>query len=111
LPAPEGPDHRHRRARRDVEIDALQDLAIGIIGERDILEADMARRHHQRRRAGRIDDFGRVSIRSNIAAHVDHALADRAIDPAEHVERAEQLAEQVETSTTSPAVNLPELQP
>ena len=88
------PDHRERLARRDVEVDALQDRHAGIVAEAHVLEPDMPAADDQRLRVGRVDHLARRIDQVEHRAHVDHALADRAIDHAEQVERAEQLREQ-----------------
>ena len=59
-----------------------------------MIEANAAVGHGERRRAGSVDDFGRRVEQVPHRLHVDQPLADRAIDPAEHVERAEELHQQ-----------------
>jgi hypothetical protein len=77
---------------RHFEAQALQDRAIGLVPEHTLSKVSVGRLDDQRGCAGRIGFTSTgVSIRSNICRHVDQALADRAIDHAEHVERAEQL--------------------
>jgi hypothetical protein len=91
---PRRPDHRERRARGDVEVEALQYVVPRFVAEADMVEADVPRRHGKRRGVGRIDDArGRVDQIEH-RGHIDHPLADRAIDHAEQVERAEELREQ-----------------
>ena len=43
-------DDRDCRARRDVEVEAFQDLAFGVVAELDVLEPNMALGHDQRLR-------------------------------------------------------------
>ncbi len=92
LARPRRPDHRHRLSRCDDQVDALQYVAVGIIAEADILEPHLAPLDGQRRGAGHILHFRLRIDQVEHRAHVDHALPNGAIDPAEHVERAEQLA-------------------
>ena len=87
-------DHREARARRDVEVDALQDLALRIVAEADVLEPDMAALRPQAPARRPVDDLGGRVEQVEHRLHVDQALADRAVDPAEHVQRPEQLHQQ-----------------
>ena len=87
-------DDRATRPGRNVDCHAAQDLPLGLIAEIDILEADMARSHHQIGCSGPVFDLGRGIEQVEHRFHVDQPLADRSIDPAEHVERPEQLHQQ-----------------
>ena len=88
------PDDGAAGARRDDDVEAFEDFAGGLVAELDILEPDFAAADVQRLGAGRVDDFGRRVEKAEHRLHVDQALPDRAIDPAEHVERPEQLHQQ-----------------
>ena len=94
LPAPDGPDDGAARSRRDVEVEAFEDLAPVFVTEAHVVEAHCAARDVRApaRRRGPRPRPGIEQVPHRL--HVDQALADRAIDPAEHVERAEQLHQQ-----------------
>ena len=86
------PDDRAARPGRNVEVEPFQDLAARArsrsarSSKRTLPRVDV-----QRRRAGRVGHFGRRVDEVPHRLHVDQPLADRAIDPAEHVERPEKL--------------------
>ena len=94
LPAPDGPTIAQAGARRNVEVEAFQDLAAGVVAEAQALEANLAFGDAQGPGAGLVDDFGGRIEQVPHRLHVDQALADGTIDPAEHVEWAEQLHQQ-----------------
>ncbi len=95
LPAPDGPTIAQLVPGGMSRSRPLQDLAFGLIAEAHVLEADMRRSATRSGAApGRVDDLGRRVEQVEHRFHVDQPLADRAIDPAEHVERAEQLHQQ-----------------
>ena len=89
--SPRRADHRAARSGGNVEGHAFQDLAVGVVAEADVLKPEMAATDHQRTRAGGVDHFGGGIEKVEHRLHVDQPLADRTIDPAEHVERAKQL--------------------
>src|SRR3546814_5664403 len=88
------PDDRQRLARPDGEADAVEDRAVGLVTKDDILERHRAAIDDERTRALRIGDLGRRLDQAEHRFHVDQPLAHEAIDHAEHVERAKELAQQ-----------------
>ena len=104
LPAPDGPTTAQRGPGGMSRSMPFRISRLGVIAEAHVLEPDMAAASTvERRRAGAVDDLGRRVEQVPHRLHVDQALADRAIDPAEHVERAEELHQQAVDHTTSPA--------
>ena len=75
----------------DFEAEAVQDLPVAVIAEADVVEHHAGPLHQQSGRVGTVLHFHRRIHQPEHVGHVDQALPDRAIDPAEHVERAEQL--------------------
>ena len=69
----------------------MQDTAIGIVGEIDMIEAHRAALNDQWRRVGHVHDLGLAIDQAEHRLHIDQPLADRAIDHAQQVQRAEEL--------------------
>src|SRR5206468_12501739 len=89
-----GTDDRAARPRGNIDVESLEDLAAGIVAEAEIVEADGAAADGERRSARFVDDLGRSVEQVPHRFHVDQALAYRAVDPAEHVQRTEELHQQ-----------------
>ena len=71
----------------------MEDGAIGLVAEHDIVENDGRLADCQRRGARLVGHFYLCIHQLEHFAHVDQPLPDRAIDEAKHVERPEQLGE------------------
>ena len=85
------PDNRNSAARRHLEADALQDRPRRLIGERDILEADVARPHIERFRIRLVLDLRIARQDREHGLDVGDRLLDLAIDHAHEIERLVQL--------------------
>ena len=94
LPDARRPDHRDRLAGRDLEADAVQDLAVGVVAEAHVLEAHRAAARHQRLGVGRVGDLAVLAEQREHLLHVDQRLLDLAVDDAEEVERDVELDHQ-----------------
>ena len=68
LPAPDGPTMAQLVPGRNVEVEAFQDLAPGLVAEAQPFEPDPARARPERRRAGTSTTSAGVSSRSHIAS-------------------------------------------
>ena len=78
-------------ARRDLETQIVQDRALGLVSEADILEGEGRAADDQRRGTGPVRHLDLGIHQGEHLRHVDHALPDRAIDEAQEIERAEEL--------------------
>ena len=76
---------------RHLETEAIEDGAPRLVTEDDIVEDHRGRAHDQCGRAGHILHLDIGIDQTEHLGHVDQPLADRAIDPAQYVQRAEQL--------------------
>ena len=94
------PDHGDRLAGRDLEAHAVQDLAVAVVAEADIVEANRAagrparRRDDERRRVRRVGDLAVLAEQREHLLQVDQRLLDLAVDHAEEVERDVELDHQ-----------------
>ncbi len=86
-----GADDRQRRPGGHLEAEAVEDRAILVVAEHDVVEGYRRPADHQRRGAGDILDLDPGVHQVKHLRHVDQPLADRAIDHAQQVERAEEL--------------------
>ncbi len=84
-------DHRHGLAGRHLEADAFEDDAFRLIGEGDVLEADVAAGHLQRTGAGGVLDLRRARNNREHVLDVGHRLLDLAIEHAHEIERLVEL--------------------
>ena len=80
-------DHGDRASRGNRERDVEQDLPVRLVGEIDVLEADLGRRDPERRSARRVANFGVLLDQVEHPLHVRQRLLDLAVDHAEEVER------------------------
>ena len=94
LPAPDGPTTATVLPAGTREADAFEHDAFGIIGEDHIVEADLAARDRQRRRAGLVLDLLRAGAAAEHGFHVHQPLGDFAIDRAQQVQRHKELDHQ-----------------
>ena len=88
-----GADDGDLVARRNLEAEAVEDGAVGLVAEHHVVEHHRRLADDQRRGARGVGHLLRLVHQLEHGRHVDQPLADRAVDHAEHVERTEQLGE------------------
>jgi len=76
-------------ARRNLERQPVQDRAIRIVAEHHVVKHDGRLPDQQGWRTRRVFHFDGGVHQLEHLGHVDQALPDRAVDGAQHVERAE----------------------
>ena len=84
-------DHRDGAAGRDLEVDAVQDLAARVVAEAHGLEADPRPRHRERHRAGPVLHVLPLVEQAEQPLHVRERLLDLAVDHAEQEQRRGEL--------------------
>ena len=84
-------DHRHRAAGRDLEIDAVQDLAARVVAEAHGFEADPRARHRERHRSGPVLHVAPLVEQPEQPLHVHQRLLELAVDHAEQEQRRREL--------------------
>ena len=67
---------------------------LGVVGEADVLEPDLALADHERRRARPVDDLGGDLEQVEHRLDIDQPLLDLAIDHADEIERHGELHQQ-----------------
>src|SRR6476620_4642734 len=87
-------DHRDLPAPRHVERNVVQDLAIVLVSEIDVIETHGQRTHRQVDGAGPIFDFAMFLEQSEHPAHVRQRLLDLAVHHAEEIQRDVELDQQ-----------------
>jgi hypothetical protein len=91
LPEPECPTTAHRAARRDLEVDAVQDLAARVVAEAHALEAHARPRDRERLGAGPILHVAPLVEQPEQPLHVDERLLELAVDHPEQEQRRREL--------------------